>query len=324
MKPNITSLSGIAAIVFAILVCLAGPAGAQTVASPDTDCGVTNLMPAFWRYWEAARDAEPGEQVRLFDEMLRAPHASVYEGALSGMRTSPDEFVPRAIQRTRPFEATMRELSGGIEAELPRQLALFRQYFPDFQCTTPVYFLFSAGAFDGAVRQVDGQTALLFGLDVIARIHGDMLSPLFVHELFHIYQPTDLPDGPQKLYWAVWQEGLATYVSSQLNPEVPESGICCLPDVPSVTAAMPVLIPDLLSRLDSEQPEDYARYLLGSTKDIPARSGYYFGYRIAAQLAKDRSLQELALLQPEVVRPLMEASLRSGACCQAGPVVEGR
>jgi hypothetical protein len=63
--------------------------------------------------------------------------------------------------------------------------------------------------------------------------------------------------------------------------------------------------------LDSEQPEDYARYLLGGTTDIPARSGYYFGYRVAAELARDRSLRELALLQPEIVRPLMEASLRT-------------
>lgn len=324
MKPKITSTTWIAAIAFAIAVCLAGPAGAQPAANTSTDCSVTNLMPEFWPYWEAARDAEPDEQVRLFDEMLRAPHTSVYDGVLAGLPIGPDELVPRAIQRARPFEATIRELSGKIEAELPRQLALFRQYFPDFQCTTPVYFLFSAGAFDGAVRQVGGRTALLFGLDVIARVHGNMLSPLFVHELFHIHQRTVVPNGPQKLYWAVWQEGLATYVSRQLNPGVPESGICCLPDVPSVTAAMPILVPDLLSRLDSEQPEDYSRYLLGGTKDIPARSGYYFGYRIAAQLAQDRSLRDLALLQPEVVRPLMEASLRSRGCCQAGPLVDGQ
>lgn len=309
MKPKITSLTWIAAI--AVAVCLADSTSAQTVGNTNTDCTVTNLMPKFWPYWEAARDAEPDEQVRLFDEMLRAPNAMVYDGVFTGLPMGPGELVPRAMQRAQPFEATMRELSGKIDGELPRQLGLFKQYFPDFQCTTPVYFLFSAGAFDGAVRQVDGRTALLFGLDVIARVHGNMLSPLFVHELFHIHQRAVVPDGPQKLYWAVWQEGLATYASRRLNPGIPESAICCLPDVPSVTAAMPILVPDLLSRLDSEQPEDYSRYLLGVGKDIPARSGYYFGYRIAEQLGKDRSLHDLALLQPEVVRPLMEASLRA-------------
>jgi hypothetical protein len=305
------SMAWIKAAAMAIAIGLAGFANAQPVANTNTDCSVTNLMPAFWPYWEAARDAEPDDQLRLFNEMLRTPYAAVYDSILSGLPISPDELVPLAIHGARPVEATMRELSGRIDAELPRQLALFKQHFPDFQCTTPVYFLFAAGAFDGAVRQVSGRTTLLFGLDVIARMHGDMLSPLFVHELFHIYQRAVVPVAPEKLYWAVWQEGLATYVSRQLNPDVPESGICCLPDVPSVTAAMPTLIPDLLSRLDSEQQEDYARYLLGGTTDIPARSGYYLGYRVAAQLAKDRSLSDLALLQPEVVRPLMEASLRA-------------
>jgi hypothetical protein len=311
MKPGFMSMTWIAAGAMAIVVALADSASAQPAADTTTDCSVTNLMPAFWPYWEAARDAGPDDQLRLFNEMLRVPNAMVYDGILNGLPISPEELVPRAMQRTRPFEATMRELSGRIDAELPRQLESFRQYFPDFQCTTPVYFLFSAGAFDGAVRQIGGRTALLFGLDVIARIHGNLLSPLFVHELFHVHQRAVAPVAPEKLYWAVWQEGLATYVSRQLNPDVSESSICCLPDVPAVTAAMPTLIPDLLSRLDSEQPEDYARYLLGGATDIPARSGYYFGYRVAAELAKDRSLHELALLQPEVVRPLMEASLRT-------------
>jgi hypothetical protein len=48
-------------------------------------------------------------------------------------------------------------------------LGLFRESFPDFRCTTPVYFLFAAGALDGATRQVGGRSALLFGLDLVAR-----------------------------------------------------------------------------------------------------------------------------------------------------------
>ncbi len=278
--------------------------------SPAGDCRVSDLMPDFWAFWAAARDASSDEQVRLFEQMLRRPHAEVYDGVLRSLPMGPAELVPRAIAGMRPVEATVRSLAGQLAAELPRQLALFRQSFPDFRCAMPVYFLFAAGAFDGATRRVGSQTALLFGLDVIAQIHGEQLSPLVVHELFHVHHDTVVPAAPEKLYWAVWKEGLATYVSRKLNPGLAEEKICCLPDIPAVNAMLPSLVADLLSRLDSERPEDYARYLLGGTADIPARSGYALGYRIAQQLGRDRSLAELARLPPEVVRPLLETTLR--------------
>ena len=68
----------------------------------------------------------------------------------------------------------------------------------------------------------------------------------------------------------------------------------------------------MLERLDSEKPDDYRRYLLGAkgTLDIPQRSGYLLGERIAAEAGKTRSLEELADLQPAEVRKLVESGLR--------------
>jgi hypothetical protein len=59
---------------------------------------------------------------------------------------------------------------------------------PDFRADQPVYFTISMGTFDGAVRDVNGSNALLFGVDVIARLYGSTanLSVLFDHELFHV------------------------------------------------------------------------------------------------------------------------------------------
>lgn len=303
-------MTRVTAVLAAAALGLAADAAAQS-PQPTTDCRVTDLMPAFWPYWEAARDADPADQYRLFAQMVRAPNAELYDSILHGLPASPDTLVPRAMRRVRPFEPTMRALSGQLASDLPRQLALFRQSFPDFRCETPIYFLFAAGAFDGAVRQVGGQPALLFGMDVIARIHGQQLTPLVVHELFHLHHDAVIPSSPSRLYWAVWKEGLATYVSRRLNPDVDETQVCCLPDVPAVTAALPALIPEVLARLDSEREADYARYLLGGATDIPARSGYYLGYRVAAQLGETLSLAELARLPPEAVRPMLESGLRT-------------
>jgi len=303
-------MTWITTAIVVIAMGLTAPADAQSV-QPTTDCRVTDLMPSFWPYWAAARDAAPADQYRLFTQMLGTPNAELYDRVLEGLPLGPDELVPQALRRMRPFEPTMRVLSGQLAADLPRQLVLFRDSFPDFRCDTPIYFLFAAGAFDGAMRQVGGRPALLFGIDVIARIHGQQLTPLVVHELFHVYHDAVVPHSSERLYWAVWNEGLATYVSRRLNPGVAETEVCCLPDVPAVTAAMPTLIPELLSRLDSEQQADYARYLLGGATDIPARSGYYLGYRVAAQLGESLSLAQLARLPPEAVRPVLESTLRT-------------
>jgi hypothetical protein len=56
---------------------------------------------------------------------------------------------------------------------------------------------------------------------------------------------------------------------------------------------------EALRLLDSEKPEDYALFFLGGNQpDIPSRSGYYLGYRIASEADKTRSLAELATMKP--------------------------
>jgi hypothetical protein len=206
------------------------------------------------------------------------------------------------------IEAGMRELSAKLSDELPRQIARFREAFPKFRCGEPVYFLYSAGAFDGGTRDVSGKEALMFGLDVIARLK-EPLSPLFAHELFHVYHAERIPKSPEAFYWNMWEEGLASYVSDRLNPGEPA---CCLPPAAPVDAALPKIVAGALERLDSEKPEDYRPYFLGGENalGLPQRSGYVLGYRIAAEAGKTRSLEQLADLQPAEVRKLIEAGLR--------------
>lgn len=282
------------------------PAGAS-----GAGCPVTDLMPSFWTYWQIAKNRGAVDQDRLFTEMLRRRHPDVYDAILRGLPLSQAALIERSMRLMQPVEATVRSLSAQLSEALPRELRAFQRSFPEFRCTVPVYFVFAAGAFDGATRQVGGRTALLFGLDVVAQVHGDQLAPLVMHELFHVHHDTVVRNAPGRLYWAVWKEGLATYVSRRLNPDVEETRVCCLPDIPAVTAAMPALVTELLARLDSERPEDYARFLLGGARDVPARSGYYFGHRVAAQLGESRSLADLARLSPDAVRPLIETSLKS-------------
>jgi hypothetical protein len=271
-------------------------------------CAATDLMPAFWTYRDTAKGLPEDEQVRLFQERVVAANAAVYAGVFHGVPKPIPQVVGDALERLPAIEAGMRELSGRLADELPRQIARFREAFPKFRCETATYFLFSAGAFDGATREVSGKEALMFGLDVIARLR-EPLGPLFTHELFHVYHAERVPKAPEAFYWQMWEEGLASYVSGKLNPGEPA---CCLPPAAPIDAALPKIADGALERLDSEKPEDYRRYFLGSQEplDIPTRSGYVLGERVAAEAGKTRSLEELAEMQPSEVRRLVEAGLR--------------
>jgi hypothetical protein len=292
----------------ASVVLLAAALGAAP--GPAVDCQVTDLMPAFWKFWETAGGQSPADRHRSFVRMVQEPNAAVYEGVFHGLSKPAAELVPRALEKVPGIEEAMRELSGRLAAELPGELAAFREAFPGFRCATPVYFLYSAGAFDGATRDVSGHSALMFGLDVIARL-GEKPPPLVVHELFHVYHAQAVAEEPDTFSWALWSEGLATYVSRRLNPDVPEQQACCLPPIGPAEAVRERLAMEALGLLDSEKPEDYARFFLGGNPpDIPSRSGYYLGYRIASEAGKTRSLAELATMKPGEVRTLEERELR--------------
>jgi uncharacterized protein YjaZ len=71
------------------------------------------------------------------------------------------------------------------------------------------------------------------------------------------------------------------------------------------------IIPGLLTALDSVEAEDYARYFTGGADSgMPQRSGYYLGYRIAVDLGKSRSLDQLSKISPQEIRKIIEHKLK--------------
>jgi hypothetical protein len=312
--------------ILAVSMCLFAasiPVSASEV--PDaTQCRVTNLMPAFWRFWDAAKDQPQSAQQLLFDEMVVKTHPEVYrEGVITIGRGGPDlqTRIAGFLRGARANIGDMRDLTDSLADDLPSYLSGFQKAFPDFACRSPIYFLVSLGAFDGGVRSVNGEPALLFGMDVTARIHPhDELGAFFDHELFHMYhrQITGMGGGMgDPLYRALWEEGLATYVSGVLNPGVSESAILGRPE-DLAERAKPLLAAiarELLQNMDSTSPDVYQTWLLGNTarKDIPPRSGYYVGLLIAREFGQNRSLQQLAKMNGEPLRLAIRRSLRKMA-----------
>jgi hypothetical protein len=310
-------------VVLVVSACLF--AASKTARASDVSgvapCRVVNLMPPFWRFWDAAKDQAQSAQLLLFDQMVVGEYPEVYREAVFSPGSAESDLRARIANFLRGAPANiaaMRKLSDGLQGALPLYLSGFHKAFPDFACQNSIYFLVSLGAFDGAVRTVRGEPALLFGVDVIARIHPqDELGAFFDHELFHMYhrQITGGSGGMgDPLYRALWEEGLATWVSGALNPQVSESAILGQPEDLAERAEplLPQIARELLQNMDSTSPDLYAAFFLGNSArhDLPPRSGYYVGFLIARELAQNHSLQQLAQMNGESLHSTIRAMLQ--------------
>ena len=291
--------------------------------APKPGYKVIDLMPDFWKFWAQAQGKDEATQVQLFKQLVADPHPEVYNNDVlgSGPFTKPfAEALPeryRLIQgMVQPKMAVVERLSKQIGKDMPRYESRFRKTFPDLNYTGRIYFMYSLGGFDGGIRTVQGQQALLFGLDMMAYVYGNDADPepFFHHEFFHVYH-SQFFKGNSQLVSSLWREGLATYVAHALNPKAAGVGLFGLPrNTPQRTQAdLPRHARELRAVLASETQENYARHFLGGQDGnaaTPARSGYYIGYLVAEKLAKRHSLQELAHAQLAQLRPEIEQALK--------------
>jgi hypothetical protein len=115
------------------------------------------------------------------------------------------------------------------------------------------------------------------------------------------------------LYRLVWQEGLATYVSKELNPDASLADILLDPRLAQEGPRyIAVVARDLLKQLESEDDATAARYLsYWRGGQIPARMGYLIGYEIARKVAAIKSVHELALLRGQTLLNLVRREMQN-------------
>ena len=310
------------------LFCLAFPLVALAIAAchretppvaRTTSLETIDLMPLYWAFDRRVAGEPMDEQVRLFRELVVERRPEVYNATVLGtpggqpLESLLPGIYPQAAAAAAKHRPVMQALSREIADSLPRHVASFRREFPDFAFEGPVYFLYSLGAFDGAERQVQGRTALLFGVDVIAAIHGRgaSVAPLFHHELFHVYHTRGQGGSGRPLIQSLWAEGLATLVARRLNPSASDAAIFGLPpNTPErVLRQLPALAAHMRARLDSTSQQDYAELFPGNEPDapLPRRGGSVVGYLVARRLQQGgRSLRELAQLEGPALRRSVE------------------
>ncbi|PIR26810.1 MAG: hypothetical protein COV43_00495 [Deltaproteobacteria bacterium CG11_big_fil_rev_8_21_14_0_20_42_23] len=204
-----------------------------------------------------------------------------------------------------------------------KRLKDFWKFFPDAKKIlgnnkVTVYGTLSFDNFGGRVRWVEQengnmQMVVAFGIDKVV-LHKINLDALFAHEFFHVYHELVTPEILKKikedpLLMKLWNEGLATYVSSQMNPRLSDAQILldsglknrCQNEYQSYAHRFLRDRTDFMKDRDMKKAKMYYQkwFLMEDHEDInyegmPKAAGYCLGFKAIEDLDKSHTMLEMA------------------------------
>jgi hypothetical protein len=293
-----------AAVAFGLVVTLGG-----ATAAP-----YTSLTREFAEFFDRSAGQSEAERVLAFKQRFGPLFPGFYEPAEGQAPEQFDQTVARSLANFPALRAKYEQ----TERDFPRAYAAgidhFRKQFPGFKPIMPVWFVHSLGRMDGGTRSYAGQNYMIFGADVIARIHTSRdLGPFLDHELFHVEHSQWFKDC-DALWCSLWQEGLATYAAGVMNPGADDTMLMLNEPKPiraAVDADWAGALCQTRTDFDSTDKGVYAGYFFGGDRQqkYPSRWGYYVGLRLAQRMGAHRSLAALDHLTNDQARPLVAAEL---------------
>jgi hypothetical protein len=268
-----------------------------------------------------------GQPVAVRTAAIRRAMDSILPGVYPA-NAAMDQRIATALAEFPAKQAAYHRIVRDFPASLKSAVAHFRQVFPGFVSPLPIFLYHSLGARDGGSDVVEPghRPVMLFGADMIAKLHADdSLKPFMIHELFHLEHARHFPDCDQ--FWcAMWQEGLAVSAAAAMTPHVTDHQL--LLDTP--TAIRPATEAHWREALchvsahfdDTSSTVLAGALMMGSTPPpgLPSRFGYYVGYRIAQ--ATRNPVATLDQLDNQAARRMARAALvrlmtEAGATCAA-------
>jgi hypothetical protein len=300
-----------------IVAAAAGPPQATglTAASADISggakpCVYADLMPEYQRFADSTVSLAPQERAAAFTKEIvpRFPdyYATEVYGDQAKLQARAARFFDpawRASVSEAPLtDEQLKKMGLVIGPEFLRQQRKFIAMFRDFRCSATVEFGVSLMKFDGHPVEFGGKQHLLFGVDMIAALHGTEDMPAFFdHEIFHLYQKQVMEPRPRDAddpaWLTMWTEGLATYVSHRMNPQLEAQQVLWFPR--DMVARMRIEAPRaaqlLLRDLDKTGPEADRWFLMGTqVEGLPDRAGYYLGFLFSKSVGDGVELPKLA------------------------------
>ena len=310
------------------LLALLGLAFSLIAAAPPprtTGLQLVDTTGDFDRIWTATRDIPDDLRAGAFE----AAFAKVLPGFYAADRVkdfmTPEKYQAFVLKRLKAYpdrEAGIERVSRQFSGLIGPAQASFEKAFGPMRGYPPVYLVDSFGEFDGGTRDLPEGTRLMFGADMIDRLHSNSpIQPFFHHELFHLLHRRTFAEC--EIVWCgLWTEGLATYVASRLNPGASDESLLLTEPKPlrdAVEAHRTEAICAVRTRLDSTDMQEAGPMFMGGSRQIspnlPPRFAYYVGYLVAQDLGRTRSLKQLAALKNAEVKLLIVQSLDRLATC---------
>ena len=282
----------------------------------------TDLSSDYTRFFDRTAPLQERDRVAAFKADF-VPLFPAFYGKARYPQQTQERFDARIAKSLAGFAAIRErytQTAQAFQAMLDPALEAFQHRFPDLRALPPVYLLHSLGEMDGGTRMFDGKLLLIFGADVMAKVHDfSDERPFLHHELFHVYHQQFFP-GCEEIWCGLWTEGLAVYAAQQLNPQSSDSQLLLTQPEPlraQIDARLRDSVCAVSERLASKSESDWEA--LFSFKRLnaamPPRAGYYIGYLTARQAGKTRSLSDLAHLSQGEARAIVEQALAALASC---------
>ena len=317
-------LKRLAALLFGVAL-LTTEAAAAPHEKANNGLHFVDLTADFDRIWNETRDFPDDKRVEAFE----ARFAKVLPGFYSADRV-------KEYQTAEQHRATMlrglkaypgrrngiQRVSRDFRSLVAPAQRQFESLFGPMRGYPPIYLVNSFREFDGGTRDLPEGNRLMFGADMIDELYKDKpIKPFVEHELFHLMHHRHFPEC-DPVWCNLWEEGLATYVASKLNPDATDEALGLTIPSPlraAVEAHRAEAICAVRQRLGSSDPKDYGPLFMGGgpalSPNLPRRFGYYVGLLVVQDAGRTRTLEQLASLSPEQVRPLVEDSLAHMADC---------
>ncbi len=308
-----------------LVSCAAALIAAGVLHSAETrHAHYIDLTADFSRFVDETAGMEPAARVARFRTQFDALLPGFYSPRFGATAAQYDARVARALAGF----AELRKRYEQVQREFPRMfdagIRHFRKEFPGFTPDVPIYLVHSLGEMDGGTRELGGKVHLIFGADVIAKIHEQVdITPFLDHELFHVENQKYFA-GCEPVWCALWAEGLATYAAQVMNPGATDRQLLLTFPKPiraAVDASWPAAACFTRDRLDSTKFADTNALFVGGSgvKEFPERFGYYVGLRVAEELGGQYTLPELAHMPPEPAKAALTAGIdrliaKAGGC----------
>lgn len=281
----------------------------------NTPYQVINLGKEFETFWQKAKSKPFEEQIKIWDEVVEAPHQDLYDSLVYSKKYSKD-WPEKKSKRLKTFFAGLphkyeanKKVFDDFEDTVAEQIKKYSAVFPDSKFTNKIYAVTGVG-FNGKASELSQtkEMVLAFGVNTMIEIDDDP-DVLYSHELFHIYHYNRLNIDEKnyaeksKLTLPLWLEGLAVYVSKGMNPSKSDDKVFMSKELPKVSQKdIRWLAREFLKNADGKlydetQLEIYQNWFKHGKqlrKDIPTRAGYLLGYHVAKELGKKHSSYEMA------------------------------